>query len=738
MRLFIAEKPSLAKAIFEGLGGSSTAHMTNGFFEIGDNKVTACFGHMLELFDPEDYDEKYSKWSLDDLPIASVYPPTLKPKEDAKQRLEVIFSLIEQADEIVHAGDVDEEGQLLIDEILHYVGNTKPVKRVLIADLNLKPVQNALNNLKPNEEFVHLGQSALARSIGDQLFGYNLTRAFTLQGRKQGFDGVLNVGRVQSAVLGLINSRTLANQSHTESFYYDMVGNFEAPSIDIQAKYQPTDNDVTDEKNRIIKASNAEAIKEECLNNAASIKEVITKAEKKAAPLPYNLSSLQQVCAKKWGYSADETLEVMQSLYETHKLLTYPRADCRFLSDEHLAGAKDIVMAIAKTMPKYQTAIDEADFTLHHKAFNSEKITAHHAICPTEKSGESITLTPKEKNIYELVASSFIALFYPESIRDKTRVTLECGNKRTYVATQSVLVEQGWESLFKGDVETDKPLAGVDLSTLKQDQVLTCEKVSIEQKKTKPPKYFVESTLLAAMTRAAKFIEDPELRAALEAKDKDNAAESGSIGTEATRASILTKLAENVNLVTVESEKGYKEKVWKTTTQGQDFCKVLPKEIIAPDTSAIWSQQQVLIRESKLTVEAFVSSLDTYLAERINDIKENGISITPNMQSCPQCKTGYLGKRNGKNGIFWGCNNHPDCKTAYPDKNGQPNLAVKPKRPLTVSNHKCPKCEKGLIRRKRTKLIKGKVSYFWSCSGYPECETTLFDRAGKPNFESAR
>nr|WP_240701429.1 topoisomerase DNA-binding C4 zinc finger domain-containing protein [Vibrio kanaloae] len=296
----------------------------------------------------------------------------------------------------------------------------------------------------------------------------------------------------------------------------------------------------------------------------------------------------------------------------------------------------------------------------------------------------------------------------------------------------------GWESLFKGDVETDKPLTGVDLSTLKQDQVLTCEEISIEQKKTKPPKYFVESTLLAAMTRAAKFIEDPELRAALEAKDKDNAAESGSIGTEATRASILTKLAENVNLVTVESEKGYKEKVWKTTTQGQDFCKVLPKEIIAPDTSAMWSQQQVLIRESKLTVEAFVSSLDEYLAERINVIKENGISITPNMQSCPQCKTGYLGKRNGKNRIFWGCNNHPDCKTAYPDKNGQPNLAVKPKRPLTVSNHKCPKCEKGLIRRKRAKLIKGKVSYFWSCSGYPECETTLFDRAGKPNFESAR
>ncbi|WP_190322227.1 DNA topoisomerase, partial [Candidatus Enterovibrio escicola] len=435
---------------------------------------------------------------------------------------------------------------------------------------------------------------------------------------------------------------------------------------------------------------------------------------------------------------AGETLDVMQSLYEIHKLLTYPRADCRFLSEEHLADATDIFKAISRTMPKYEIAINEVNIDFKHKAFNSEKITAHHAICPTEKSGENLTLTAKEKNIYELVASSFIALFYLDSVRDKTRVVVNCGKNRTYVATQSILREQGWETLFKEDIKTDKPRIGVDLSTLKQDQALICEKISIEQKKTKPPKYFVESTLLAAMTHAAKFIEDPELRAALEAKDKDNAAESGSIGTEATRASILTKLAANVNLVTVDNEKGYTEKVWKTTTQGQDFCKVLPKEIIAPDTSAIWSQQQLLIKEGQLTVKSFVSSLDTYLYERITEIKSNGISITPNMQPCPQCKTGFLGERNGKNGIFWSCNTHPDCQTSYPDKNGQPNLAVKPKRPLTVSNHKCPKCEKGLIRRKRTKPIKGKVSYFWSCSGYPKCETTFFDRVGKPNFKSMR
>ncbi|MCT7947698.1 DNA topoisomerase 3 [Shewanella septentrionalis] len=737
MRVFFAEKPSLAQAIFEGLGGNPNAKMTNGYFEIGDNKVTSCFGHMLELFDPEDYDENLQKWSMDDLPIKAVYPPKLKPKEDAKQRLDVIFSLIKQADEIVHAGDADEEGQLLVDEILLYANNTKPVKRVLIADLNLKPVQKALANLKPNSEFEHLGHSALARSIGDQVFGYNLTRGFTLQGRKQGFDGVLNVGRVQSAVLGLINSRTLANQSHIESFYYDAMVSLSSDAGALKAKYQPSDSDIVDEKNRIIDEANAKRVQQDCEQQSAIIKELSTKQESKAAPQPYNLSTLQQTCAKKWGYSADETLETVQSLYETHKLTTYPRADCRFLSDEHLAGARDIFSAIADTMPKYTQSVQDADLSLVHKAFNTEKITAHHAIIPTEKSGANITLTPKEKNIYELIATSFIALFYADSVRDKTRAVIEC-NGREFVATQSVLQSQGWETLFKGEIETDQPIEGADLANMKKGQTLTCGNVSIDKKKNTPPKYFVESSLLAAMTRAAKFIEDPELRKALEAKDKNNAAESGSIGTEATRAGILTKLAENIGLVSIEEEKGYKEKVWKTTQQGQEFCAVLPKEIIAPDTSAIWSQQQVLIREGKLTVKEFVSSLDDYLEKQIAALKTNGITITPNMTLCPICKKGYLGKRKGTNGVFWGCNNHPECKTAYPDNDGKPNLTVKPKRPLTVSNHKCPNCEKGLIRRKRTKLIKGKVSYFWSCSGYPDCTITMLDRAGKPHFESAR
>ncbi|MGF1871965.1 DNA topoisomerase [Photobacterium indicum] len=607
--------------------------------------------------------------------------------------------------------------------------------------MNLKPVQHALANMQPNENFRGMTNSALARSIGDQLFGYNFTRGYTLKGREKGFDGVLNVGRVQSAVLGLINSRTLANLNHEESFYYDIHGCFDFNASKVSAKYQPCDADIIDEKNRIIDENCAKNIVQSCRDQQSTVASISTKPESKAAPLPYNLSTLQQTCAKKYGYSATETLDIMQSLYEAHKLLTYPRADCRYLSDEHYANRDLIMQAIAGTQDAFNDSINNADMALNHKAFDADKITAHHAIIPTEKSGKGITLTAKEHNVYQLVATSFIALFYPESVRNKTRATLTVSANDTtyeYLATQSDIMARGWEVLFSEESTSDKTNEGMDLTQLSKGDALQSREPRIEKKKTKPAKYFVESTLLAAMTRAAKFVEDPELRKALEAKDKDNSAESGSIGTEATRAGILEKIALNTSLVSICDEKGYKEKVWKTTKHGQEFCAILPKEIIAPDTSARWAQQQELIRNGQLTVEQFVDELDHYIDAQINDIQTHGINVTSNMESCPICKDGFLRKRQSEKGHFFSCNRYPDCKTTYPEKDGMPDFTKKPKRPPIVSNHKCPKCEKGLIRRKRTKKFKGKISYFWTCSGYPECETTLFDKAGKPNFASVQ
>jgi len=736
MRVFIAEKPSLAQAIFEGLGGNMTSQKkSNGYFENGTDIVTWCFGHMLELFDPEDYDPRFKTWRLDDLPLKAVYPPKLKPKPASVDQLNIIIKLIKQATSIVNAGDPDEEGNLLIDEILTHVNNQKPVARLLVADLNIKAVKKSLASMRPNSEFAYMTQSALARSIGDQLFGYNLTRAFTLKAKEKGYGNVLNVGRVQTAVLGLINSRTLANLNHSESYYYVLSGAFSFSKGIINAKYLPGEDDNLDEKKRLISELDIVMIKDNCLNQATSIIEATTKAESKAAPLPFNLSTLQQTCAKRHGLSADDTLKLVQSLYETHKLLTYPRSDCRYLSDEHYAGAGEVLAAIVGTAPELNTVIDGTDSRLKHKAFNGSKITAHHAIIPTEKSGTGINLSTNERMIYELVAKNFIALFYADSVRDKTRLIMDCQG-RTFTATQSNMTAQGWEVLYRGEIEEEvdnNDKQELDLREVSKETG-TNQSLNIDKKKTTPPKYFVESSLLAAMTRAAKFIEDRDLRASLEAKDKDNSSESGSIGTEATRAAILKKLANNP-LVTIVIEKGYKEKVWKTTEQGQEFCALLPKEIVAPDTSALWAQKQQAIRAGNATVESFVSDLDNYLESRIKEVKTNGVPITiKNKISCPKCQSGVLVKRKGKHGMFWACNRYPECKSHYPDNKGEPNIEDKKKTSLTVSDVEfCKQCGKPLIRRPAKKS----GVFWWGCSGYPKCTIRFFDQNGKPDRDKS-
>lgn len=730
MILYIAEKPSLAKAIFEGLGGNPQTQKAEGYYQHKEHIVTYCVGHLMELYDPQDYDERYAKWTLADLPIPTVYPPKLKAKPDTKSQLQTVLNLINKADSIVHAGDPDDEGQLLVDEVLNYAQNNKPVKRLLVADLNLAPVQKALANMKPNDTFIPSGMSALARSIGDQSFGYNLTRACTLKGREKGFQGVLNVGRVQSAVLGLVNARTLANQNHQASFYYDITATFDCGGHAIKAKHNPSDADQVDEKGRLISESNARFIQDKVKEKNGLITLAITKPEKKQPPQPLNLSTLQQLCAKAFGFSAEKTLTVTQSLYETHKLLTYPRTDNRFLSDEHFYQSNDVLNAIKTTLPTLREASEHADTTQKHKAFNAEKIEAHHAIIPTIKSSSESALSADERHVYELVARYFIGLFYPESVRDKTKVMFEVEGVQ-FSATQSVLVQQGWEVLHRSEKEENSTPQGFDLSELKSNSQAACLDTEVEKKKTNPPKYFTESTLLSAMTRAASFIDDPELRAKLEAKDKDSS-DRGSIGTEATRASILAKLAANTNLVTITEEKGYKEKVWKTTKQGQEFCQALPDEVIKPDISAMWAEKQALIKQGEMTVEDFIADVDQYIATRIDALNKDGINITANTVPCPDCGK-PLFQRMGKHGKFWSCTGYPECSNAYPDKHGKPDFT--PRAKPVVSQHKCPTCGKGLIRRKASR---GKGKYFWGCSGYPDCTTMLFDRKGRPDFDSAK
>lgn len=717
MRLFIAEKPSLAKAIFEGLGGNPDTEKKNGYFEHGNDVVTWCFGHMLELFDPEDYEPSLASWKLQDLPIKTFFPPKYKIKSSSAAQTKIILNLIDKCSEICNGGDFDEEGSRLIDEIIEFSGSKKPVKRLLIADLNLAPVKKALASMQPNENFRGMSLSALARSVMDQSFGYNLTRVCTLKGQEKGYQGVLSVGRVQSAVLGLVNSRTLANQNHTVSYYYDVIANLDFNGNSISAKYQTKEDDQVDDKGRLISKAQAEFIKNNLGHNAV-VTLAITKNQHSKAPLPLNLSTLQQICAKKYGYKAKDTLDIMQGLYETHKLLTYPRTDNRYLSDEHFYQAKDIFNAISVNLPSLTAAMDGVDLSIKHSAFDASKIEAHHAILPTTKSVAGISLNQKEKNIYELVSKSFIALFYPDAVREKTKVHYNI-NSYVFVSNQTKLISSGWESLGGGEdkdsEEDEEENTSFNLSSLKMNDHGSVTGASNQEKEASPPKYFTESTLLAAMTKAARFIDDPVLRKKLEAKD-EGSSDRGSIGTEATRASILEKLAANTGLISIEKEKGYKELVWKTTQQGQDFCKALPEEITRPDISAIWSDMQLKIKEGEIDITDFIKETDAYISGIVSTIKSDGLNITSNATPCPVCSTGHLMRRKGANGFFWGCSGYPACKTTFPDKNGKPVLVKEAGSSYDSTRLKapCPSCGQGIAIKKAGFFCTGCGFKIWS------------------------
>ena len=703
MKLFIAEKPSLAKAIFEGLGGDPVLDRKKGYFEKGENIVAWCAGHLLELSEPT------SKWTLEDLPIKSVWPPKLNPIKDKEGLLNTIELLLKRADSVVNAADPDEEGNLLVDEILTYFNNKKPVERLLVSDLNLEPVKKALAEMQDNTKFEGWTKSALARSIGDQLFGFNMTRAYTLKAREKGYSGVLGIGRVQTVVIGMINERTLLNQSHAANFYYDVFADFQVGGFSIKAKYETNENDYIDEKGHFILEEDSKRI----LRNTdvkGRVVELVSKEVKAFSPRPFDLSSMQELCAKKYGYTAIETLNALQSLYETHKLLTYPRTDNRFLGESHYGQREEVLEVIREGFPEYLISIDNADKTIKHTCFNPEKIGAHHAITPTLTSSRNMTLSLIEQRIYTIVVVNFICLFYPAAVRDKVTIKFEVNNEQnlTYSASNLQIKERGWEAACNEKEE----IACTDWMQIESYSECDVLNQTIKKMETKPLKYHVESSLLGGMKKAGRMIKDNDLRKKFEEKDKGDRDSSGSIGTEATRAAILNTLRSRTGLIEVVTQAGYKEKIWRTTKEGQEFCKILPDSFLTPDISANWAQKQTMIKNEALTVPEFLIELDSFICDQVARIKQEGVSITSDAVKCDKCETGYFIKRKGAKGAFWGCNRYPECKSNRPDKNGR--ISLKSVSVVEGLNYRC-QCGERLVPKKAGPRM------FYGCSTFPKC-----------------
>lgn len=608
MRLFIAEKPSLARAIADVL--PKPHRRGEGYIACGnDQVVTWCVGHLLEQAQPDSYDSRYARWNLADLPIIPE-KWRLQPRPSVAKQLKAIEGLLQQASEIVHAGDPDREGQLLVDEVLDYLqlpaGKRQRVQRCLINDLNPAAVERAVSRLRENREFIPLCVSALARSRADWLYGINMTRAWTLLGRNAGYDGVLSVGRVQTPVLGLVVRRDEEIEHFVPKDYFEVKAHVVTPKEErFVASWVPSDacEPWQDEEGRVLHRPLAEHVLARIEGQPAQVTSYNDRRESETAPLPFSLSSLQIEAAKRYGLSAQSVLECCQRLYETHKLITYPRSDSRYLPDEHYAGRHAVLKAIAVHQPDLTPP---ADFNTEQKnrCWDDKKVDAHHAIIPTARTGK-VALSDNEARIYALIARQYLMQFCPDAQFRKCVIDLEIGGGR-FVAKARFLAEAGWRALL-GNKERDEENDGTPLPVVAKGDTLLCERGELLEKQTQPPRPFTDATLLSAMTGIARFVQDKELKKVLRATD--------GLGTEATRAGIIELLFRRTFLV----KKG---RYIHSTEAGRALIHALPEMAARPDMTAQWESTLTRISEKSCRYDEFMQPLVSTLTTLIGEARQ--------------------------------------------------------------------------------------------------------------------
>lgn len=615
MRLFIAEKPSLARAIADVL--PKPHHRGDGFIKCGnDDYVTWCVGHLLEQAEPDAYDPRFKQWRLEHLPIIPE-KWQLIPRKEVQKQLNVVEKLIHQADILINAGDPDREGQLLVDEVFSYaqlsVDKLNQIQRCLISDLNPSAVQKAVNKLQPNRNFIPLATSALARARADWLYGINMTRAYTIRGRQAGYNGVLSVGRVQTPVLGLIVRRDLEIEHFQPKDFYEVLAHVQPETPEkmtalseaekeqipvFKALWQPSTacEDYQDDDGRVLSLGLAENVVKRIQAQSAEVVEYVDKREKETAPLPYSLSALQIDAAKRYGLSAQEVLDICQRLYETHRLITYPRSDCRYLPEEHFSERFNVLNAISVHINDYQPLPEIVNPEQRNRCWNDKKVEAHHAIIPTAKN-KPVNLTKHEWQIYHLIARQYLMQFCVDAEYRKSKITLNIAGGN-FIAQARNLQTAGWKQLWgkEDEDEQQEPL----LPVVKKGQILFCKQGEIVNKKTQPPKPFTDATLLSAMTGIARFVQDKELKKILR--------ETDGLGTEATRAGIIELLFKRGFLY----KKG--RNIHSTET-GRILIQALPDVATQPDMTAHWESQLTSISQKEMSYQQFMLRLTNSLPE---------------------------------------------------------------------------------------------------------------------------
>ncbi|WP_434152253.1 DNA topoisomerase III (plasmid) [Methylocaldum gracile subsp. desertum] len=666
MRLFIAEKPSLGRAIAEYLPskgkpvGTPATHIV-----CGNDVVTWCFGHLLEVQEPPEC----KSWNMAALPIDTHLWPQA-PRKDAANQVKVIRGLLAECSEVVHAGDPDREGQLLVDELLDYLGNRKPCKRIWLAALDEKSVVTALNSLKNNQDYVNLSASAKARQDGDLLVGINLSRAYTLAAEKTGYNGVLSIGRVQTPTLALIVNRCMAVENFQPKDFFTVNADLRFQAGAFVATWLPGNEIPTDEAGRVLDRGIAETIKGKVEGQTAKVEKFTSAEKQEEPPLPFALSALQAAANKQYGLSAQDVLNTAQELYEA-KLTTYPRTDCSYLPENQ---HEDVSRVLAGLPDDYQALVEAADPARKSSAWNDKKITAHHAIIPTgTKPGQ---LTARQAQVYDLIVRAYLAQFFPPFIYRQISIIVDVAGE-TFRANGKTPIQPGWTVINGRNLDEDeKEDEGIkqSLPDLVKGALGDCIRADVVAKKTTPPAYFTEGTLIKAMTNIHQWVDDPELKIRLK--------ETAGIGTEATRAGIIETLKKRRFIV----ERG---KTLRDTEAGRKLILALPERVKSPGLTGLFEQLLSAIAEGTITPAQFLAKQKEFVAKYVDHARNNRIEVGSGSsdqktgkvegkpQNCPTCKSGQLRRIKGKNGHFWGCSRYSEgCRATFPDVAGKPKLST--------------------------------------------------------------
>lgn len=687
--LVLAEKPSVGRDIARVLKCNKKG---NGFLEGNEYIVTWALGHLVTLADPEEYNKKYKTWNMEDLPML---PEEMK-LEVIKQTSKQFYSVKQQmhrkdVNQIIIATDAGREGELVARWIIEMAKVKKPIKRLWISSVTDKAIKDGFNNLKDGRLYENLYQSAVARSEADWVVGINATRALTVK-----YNSQLSCGRVQTPTLSMIAEREEEIRRFKPREYYGIA----AVTKDLKLIWQ----DKNSKDTRTFDKEKSDKIIASIKDKDGKVMDVEKVYKKTSSPGLYDLTELQRDANKIFSFSAKETLSIMQTLYERHKILTYPRTDSRFISDDLVGTLKDRIKACAiGSYAKFGSKILQNPIKSNKSFVNNAKVTDHHAIIPTEQRVILSELSDRERKIYDLVVKRFLAVLYSPFEYEQTNIKVSIGEEN-FIAKGKRIIAQGWKEIYSNNYqdeeEDDDNTDNQFLPIINKGDTLKITSITQTNGKTKPPSPHNEATLLSAMENPAKYMSD-ESKALIKI-----IGETGGIGTVATRADIIEKLFNSFLI-----EKNGKDIF--ITSKGKQLLELVPEELRSPALTAEWEQKLGLIAEGKLNKNTFIKEMKEYSKAVVKEIKNSEEkfrhdNITRN--KCPECGK-FMLEVKGKKGKMYVCQ---DRECGY-----RKNIS-------RTTNARCPKCKKKLELRGE-----GESQTFTCVCGHREKLSSFEERKSK-------